>query len=104
MFIVQCSVAATKCSGERPIPTPSSWRIPPLEDTIQSVVEDLLDGQYNNPVRVIGFNPAERTSRDVTNEVAQELRQCCAEQSREPPEFLDEFLSRCESEGIRSQA
>jgi hypothetical protein len=36
--------------------------------------------------------------------VAQELRQCCAEQSREPPEFLDEFLSRCESEGIRSQA
>jgi hypothetical protein len=93
MFIVQCS-PATKCSGERPIPTPSSWRLPPLEDNIQSVVEDLLDGQYNNPVRVIGFNAAERISRDVTNDVARELRQRCADQSRDPPAFLQDFLER----------
>jgi len=100
MFIVQCSVSGTKCSGDKPIPLPLSWRIPPLEDTIQSVVEDLLDGQYNNPVRVIGFNAAERTSRDVTSDVARELRQCCVEQNREPPEFLYDFLSRWVSERI----
>ena len=95
MFIVQCNVAAT--ASERPIPPPSAWRIPPLEDTIESVVDDLLEGQYNNPVRVIGFDAAQRTSRDVSEEVARELRQRCMDQRREPPEFLQEFLGRCES-------
>jgi hypothetical protein len=93
MFIVQCNVAAA--GGERPIPPPSAWRIPPVEDTIESVVDDLLEGQYNNPVRVIGFDAAERKSRDVSEAVARELRQRCEDQRREPPEFLQEFLSRC---------
>jgi hypothetical protein len=95
VFIVQCNVAAT--AGERPIPPPSAWRIPPVEDSIQSVAEDLLEGQYNNPVRVIGFDDAERTSRDVSDDVARELRQRCMDQRREPPEFLRDFLARCES-------
>jgi hypothetical protein len=99
MFIVQCRIAATKSSSEKPLPMPSSWRILPLEDTIQNVVEDLLDGQYNNPVRVIGFDAAQRISRDVTKEVARELQQCCREQSRQAPDFLREFLDRCESHG-----
>ena len=99
VFIVQCNVAAT--AGERPLPPPSAWRIPPVEDNIQSVVDDLLEGQYNNPVRVIGFDAAERTSRDVSEDVARELRQRCLDQRREPPEFLQEFLGRCESASLR---
>jgi hypothetical protein len=95
MFIVQCNVALT--GRERPIATPSAWRIPPVEDTIESVADDLLEGQYNNPVRVIGFDAAERRSRDVSDDVARELRQRCVDQRREPPEFLQDFLSRCES-------
>ena len=95
MFIVQCNVGA-RAAG-RPIPPPSAWRIPPIEDSIESVVDDLLEGQYNNPVRVIGFDAAQRTSRDVSEEVARELRQRCMDQRREPPEFLQEFLGRCES-------
>ena len=93
MFIVQCNVGA-RAAG-RPIPPPSAWRIPPIEDSIESVVDDLLEGQYNNPVRVIGFDAAERAARDVSADVARELRQHCADQRREPPEFLQEFLSRC---------
>src|SRR5438045_4877995 len=95
MFIVQCPLSAA--AVDRPIPPPSAWRIPPLEDTIESVVDDLLEGQYNNPVRVIGFDAAQRTSRDVSEDVARELRQRCMDQRREPPEFLQEFLRRCES-------
>src|SRR3954453_17961109 len=95
MFIVQCNVSAA--ARERPIAPPSAWRIPPLEDTIESVAEDLLEGQYNNPVRVIGFDAAERTSRDVSEDVARGLGQRCMDQRREPPEFLQEFLGRCES-------
>jgi hypothetical protein len=97
MFIVQCRIVQ-KCSDEKPLSPPAAWRIPPVEDTIRSVVEDLLDGQYNNPVRVIGFNATERTSRDVTSDVVKELRQCCVEQNREPPEFLHELVSRSESQ------
>jgi hypothetical protein len=91
MFIVQCS-KATPNAGDRPIPTPSSWRLPPLEDTIDSVVEDLLEGQYTNPVRVIDFDPADGRRRDFTPLVARKLRRRCADQSRETPEFLQQFL------------
>jgi hypothetical protein len=94
VFIVQCNVAAA--ASERPIPPPSAWRIPPIEDTIESVADDLLEGQYNNPVRVIGFDAADRRSRDVSEDVARELRQLCVDQRREPPQFLHEFLGRCD--------
>jgi hypothetical protein len=94
VFIVQCNVAAP--ARERPIAPPSAWRIPPLEDTVESVAEDLLEGHYINPVRVIGFDAADRTSRDVSADVARELRQRCVDQRREPPQFLQEFLGRCE--------
>ena len=99
MFIVQCTLGPAVV--DRPIPPPSAWRLPPIEDTIDSVVDDLLEGQYNNPVRVIGFDAAERTSRDVSEDVARELRQRCRDQKREPPEFLQEFLGRCESAAPR---
>jgi hypothetical protein len=96
MFIVQCCVSA---AGERPTPPPSAWRIPPVEDTIECVIDDLLEGHYNNPVRVIDFDAAEKTSRDVCDEVARELRQRCQDQRREPPKLLQEFLYRRESAG-----
>jgi|SRR5215213_3693423 len=92
---MQCNVAGT--ASERPSPPPSAWRIPPLErHHQQSVADDLLKGQYNN-VRVIGFDTAERTSRDVSEDVARELRRRCMDQRVEPPEFLQKFLGRCES-------
>ena len=64
------------------------------EDTIGSVVDDLLEGQYKNPVRVIGFNTAERSSFDVSYDVAQELRKRCADQQRELPDYLQQFVER----------
>jgi hypothetical protein len=72
-----------------------AWRETNVEDTaLESVVTDLLEGQYSNPVRVIGFNTAEGWSRDVSEDVARELRQRCANQDRELPEFLHEFVER----------
>jgi hypothetical protein len=65
-----------------------AWRETNVEDTeLESVINDLLEGQYSNPVRVIGFNTAEGWSRDVSEDVARELRQRCADQDRELPEF-----------------
>jgi hypothetical protein len=39
-----------------------------------TLVRNLLDGQYEDPVRIIAFNTAEGWSRDVTVDIADELR------------------------------
>ena len=33
---------------------------------LETVIQDLLDGQYSNPVRVVSFNTAEGWSRDIS--------------------------------------
>ena len=79
----------------------SAWREANVEDTdLQTVITYLLQGQFANPVRVIGFNTTEGWSRDVSEDVARELRQRCADRDRELPEFLREFVERCEPADI----
>jgi hypothetical protein len=66
------------------------------------VVDDLLEGQYNNPVLVVGFNVAEGWSRDVSETVAKMLRSRCADQMRELPPYLEDFVFRhIEKTGVR---
>ena len=45
-----------------------------------ALVRNLLEGQYENPVRIVAFNTAVGWSRDVTLDIADELR-------RSYPEF-----------------
>ena len=72
-----------------------SWRETGVEATrLESVVADLLDGQYSNPIRVIAFNTAEGWSRDVSEDVAHELRRRCAEQARDLPLSVEQFVDR----------
>jgi hypothetical protein len=54
---------------------------------LETVIVDLLDGQYKNPVRIVGFNTAEKWSQDVSTEVAQKppaLRSAAARHSLFP--------------------
>src|SRR6185312_13706535 len=39
----------------------------------ERVIKDLLEGQYSDPVRIVAFNTAEGWSRDVSEEIADEL-------------------------------
>jgi hypothetical protein len=52
---------------------------------------DLMDGQYNNPARIVAFNTAEGWSRDVTMDIADELRRRLVEYD-EVPAALQEFV------------
>jgi hypothetical protein len=71
------------------------WRETDVEDTdLDTVIADMLEGQFKNPVRVVGFNTAEGWSRDVSEDVAHELRQRCADQGRLLPESLEQFVDR----------
>jgi hypothetical protein len=80
------------------------WReIETARTDLECVITDLLDGQYNSPVRVVGFNTAEGWSRDVSSDVADELRRRCDYRLRELSEGIQEFLQRHESRMDRSQ-
>jgi hypothetical protein len=71
------------------------WRENDVETTdLETVIQDLMTGQYNNPIRVVGFNTAAGWSRDVSADVAQEIRQRCDLQLREVPAGIREFISQ----------
>jgi hypothetical protein len=41
----------------------------------ETLIRDLVEGQFNGPIRIVAFNTAEGWSRDVTVDIADELRQ-----------------------------
>jgi hypothetical protein len=82
----------------------SSWRETDVDaTTLETVILDLLEGQYKDPIRVVGFNVAEGWSQDVSIDVARELRQRCDLQMRDVPFFLRDFVDRHEgrSHGVQ---
>lgn len=72
-----------------------AWRETDVERTdLETVITDLLEGQYSNPVRVIGFNTVEGWSRDASEDVANELLQRAADAGRDLPESVRDFIDR----------
>jgi hypothetical protein len=63
---------------------------------LEAVIMDIFEGQYQNPVRVIGFNTAEKWSQDVSADLAKEIRMRCDLQLRDVPFFLQDFVDRHE--------
>jgi hypothetical protein len=62
-----------------------------------TLIRDLISGQYNNPVRIVCFNTAEGWSRDVTEDIAREIKER-TDRSREYlspglPDFIDRQLA-----------
>ena len=71
-----------------------SWRETDEQSSDRTaVIQDLLEGQYNNPVLVIAFNAAEGWSRDVSEEIAEEIAQAC-DARKEIPTALEDFVGR----------
>ena len=62
---------------------------------------DLLDGQYSKPVRVVSFNTGEGWARDISADVAEELRRRCDLQLREIPSNILDFIERYETASPR---
>ena len=74
-----------------------AYREADVETTdLETVIADLLAGQYQNPVRIVSFNTAEKWSQDVSADVAHELRQRCDLQMRDVPFFLQDFVDKHE--------
>jgi hypothetical protein len=67
--------------------------------TLGSVVDDLLTGQFNNPVRVVAFNTSEGWSRDVSKDVAREVVRRVARHGRPLAASSRKFVETYVDEG-----
>lgn len=59
----------------------------------ETLIQHLLTGQYEDPIRIVAFNTGQGWSRDVTAEIANELSERCA-RIGEAPTSLREFLEQ----------
>ena len=73
----------------------SLWREADAEHTdLETVISDLMSGQYNDPSRVIAFNTAEYWSEDVSEDVAHEIQRRADLTSQDVSSTLDGFIER----------
>jgi hypothetical protein len=63
---------------------------------LEAVIIGMLEGEFSNPVRVVAFNTAEGWSRDVSADVAHEVRYRCDLQMRDVPFYLEYFVEQYE--------
>ena len=67
-----------------------SWRETDAEDADrETLIRDLVEGQYRHPVRIVCFNSVEGWCRDVTLDIADELRRRYVEFGEVPDPILD---------------
>ena len=54
-----------------------AWRVTDDDEGTyrEMLIRDLLHGVYSHPVRIVAFNTAEGWSRNITTEIAAELKQ-----------------------------
>ena len=69
---------------------------------LESIIVGMLTDQYSDPVRVVGFNTAEGWSRDVSEDVADEIRRRWRH-GAELPANLEGFMERHENNADRAQ-
>ena len=60
----------------------------------ETVIADLLSGQFSDPVRVVAFNTLEHWSEDFSNEIAGEIQTRCDIAGDRVPDHLQDFVQR----------
>lgn len=59
---------------------------------IETIVADILAGQFHDPVRVTAYNTLEHWSRDISREIAAEIQTRCDIEGTAVPEHVDDFV------------
>jgi hypothetical protein len=58
----------------------------------ETVITDLIDGQYSDPARVVAFNSAEGWSRDASEDIARDLEHHVSAQDLTISDSLQDFI------------
>jgi hypothetical protein len=61
---------------------------------LESVISDLMSGQYGNPVRIVAFNTAEHWAEDASEDIAREIMRRLDLAGDELPASLEGFVER----------
>ena len=59
---------------------------------LETVITDLMSGQFSDPVRVVAFNTVERWAQDVSKDIALEIQSRCDIDGHGVPETLQDFV------------
>ena len=62
---------------------------------IETIVADLMSGQFNDPARIIAYNSLEHWSQDVSRDIADEIQTRCDIEGTAIPEHIQDFVARC---------
>jgi hypothetical protein len=57
------------------------------------VINDLISGQFNDPVRIVAFNTLEHWSDDVSTNIAREVQISCDIAGEPIPDHLKDFVA-----------
>jgi hypothetical protein len=59
---------------------------------LETIITDLMSGQFNDPVRIVAFNTLEHWSEDVSKEIAREIQTRCDIEGEDVPESIRDFV------------
>src|SRR5262245_28441292 len=59
---------------------------------LETVISDLLTGQFSAPVRIVAFNTLEHWAEDVSQEVAEGIQTRCDIDGEPVPEYIRDFV------------
>jgi hypothetical protein len=59
---------------------------------LETIIADLMTGQFNDPIRVVAFNTLEHWSEDVSEYIAFEIQTRCEIDSTAVPEHIKDFV------------
>jgi hypothetical protein len=59
---------------------------------LETIIADLMSGQFNDPIRVVAFNTLEHWSEDVTEYIAFEIQARCDIEGAAVPEHMRDFV------------
>jgi hypothetical protein len=60
---------------------------------LETIIADLMSGQFNDPVRVVAFNTLEHWSEDVSKQIADEIQTRCDIEGVAVPEHVSDFVA-----------
>ena len=60
---------------------------------LETIITDLMPGQFNDPIRVVAFNTLEHWSEDVSEYIAFEIQTRCGIQGAGVPEHIRDFVA-----------
>jgi hypothetical protein len=60
---------------------------------VETILTELMSGQFNDPIRVIAFNTLEHWASDISAEIAAEIRVRCDIEGEDIPEYIRDFAT-----------